>query len=369
MPQQPLSILHRPHVNRRRFLVTLAGSFGWMLCGFPSQTMARGMSGMASLVYGRLLMGTIVESEANHPDLEIARQAVEASFDRMAAVDRLMSIFRPDSEISRVNRLAAKQPIQVGPATYAVLAQADRLARLTGGALDVTVGPFMKLWKLAEKRNRVPSLKELDRALHLVCYDNLSLNHRDRSVLLKEDGMAIDLGGIAKGYAVDLAVEALIEHGIWSGMVNAGGDLRVLGRNQDGKPWRIGLRHPQHPQSLLLSILVEDEAVATSGNYFNYLTIQGRRYGHLLNPRTGYPAESLLSTTVITKSAIEADGLATAAMVQGKERALELLQGIPGVQGIVISALDRHPGKVLVQVTRNLRGRVELLDGSAFLGS
>ncbi|MFN3477391.1 MAG: FAD:protein FMN transferase, partial [Candidatus Methylomirabilales bacterium] len=114
MAQQPLSILDRLIINRRRFLTTLAGSFGWMLCGFPPQVMARGMSGMRSLILGRLLMGTVVESEANHPDLKIARQAVEAGFNRMAEVDRLMSIFRPDSEISRVNRLAAKRRIQVG---------------------------------------------------------------------------------------------------------------------------------------------------------------------------------------------------------------------------------------------------------------
>lgn len=366
MARQSLSILDRSLLSRRRFLATLAGSLGWMLCGFPPRVAARGISGMRSLISGRLLMGTVVEIEVNHPDLEIARQAVEASFNRMAKVDRLMSIFRPDSEISLVNHQGAEKPIQVGHETYTVLAEAERLAWMSGGALDITVGSLMRLWKLAEKRNQVPSAKEMDRALRLVGYDNLSLDHQDRSVLLKEDGMAIDLGGIAKGYAVDLAVEALQERGIQGAMVNAGGDLRVIGRTSDGSLWRIGLRHPQQPQSLLLSILVEDEAIATSGNYFNYLTIRGRRYGHLLNSRTGYPAESLLSATVIAKSAIEADGLATAAMIQGYN-ALELLQRIQGVQGIVISLLNRHPGKVLVQVTRDLRGRVELLDGSAFL--
>lgn len=312
-------------------------------------------------------MGTVVESEANHLDLETARQAVEAGVDQMAEVDRLMSIFRQDSEVSLVNRLAATQPIRVGPDTSTVLAEAERLARLSGRGLDVTVGPLMKLWGLAAKQGRLPSRRELDATLALVGAEGFSLDPDSSTVRLRHPGMALDLGGIAKGYAVDVAVKTLSERGVQSGMVNAGGDLRVIGRNRDGGSWRIGLRHPLNPRVLLLSILVEDEAVSTSGNYFNYFTVQGKRYGHILNPRTGYPVRTILSATVIAKDAMRADGLATAAMVYRAEEALEFLQNRAGVAGIVVTTLDGHPGKVLVHVTERLKGRVELLRGPAFL--
>lgn len=365
MVKQPLSNLNHPLLSRRRFLITLAGGLGWMLSGFSSQN--RRMSGTRSLILGRVLMGTMVEIEVNHPDLKIARQAVMAGFDQMAEVDRLMSIFRPDSEISLVNRLAATQRIHVGPHTYAVLAEAERLARLSRGTLDITVGPLMKLWSRAARQGRLPSRRELDTALELVGFEGLSLDPSGPGVRFRHPGMSLDLGGIAKGYAVDVAVETLRGRGVQSGMVNAGGDLRVIGRNRDGGGWRIGLLNPINPRGFLLSILVEDEGVATSGNYFNYFTVGGKRYGHILNPRTGYPSETILSVTVITKDAMRADGLATAAMVYRAEEALEFLQKRSGIEGIMVTALDRHPGKLLVHVTEGLKGRVEPLTASALL--
>jgi len=178
--------------------------------------------------------------------------------------------------------------------------------------------------------------------------------------------MGIDLGGIAKGYAIDMAAEALKEYGVNSGLIDAGGDLRVIGLNRQGRSWRVGLRHPLAPSRLLLSILVEDEAVATSGNYFRYFTVDGRHYGHLLYPRTGTPAESALSATIIGKNAMRADGLATAAMLH-REGAFAFINQVSEIEGIVITQQTRHPGKVSVHVTSGLKDRVELLDRSAEL--
>jgi thiamine biosynthesis lipoprotein len=237
---------------------------------------------------------------------------------------------------------------------------------MSGGALDVTIHPLMQLWRSTTQRGRLPSSREIEATIGLVAHSGLSVDPNNRTVQLQQPGMGIDLGGIAKGYAVDVAAEALAKQGVHGGLVNAGGDLRVVGRGQDGGVWRIGLRHPLAPSRLLLSVLVEDEAAATSGNYFRYFTVGGMRYGHLLHPRTGTPADSALSATIVAKSAMRADGLATAAMIHGVG-AMAFIQSVSGVEGIVVHPLARHPGKVSVQITPGLRGRVELLDRSAEL--
>jgi len=366
MGRRDLTILDECGLSRRRFLAAIAGGAGGMLFGLLSPETAQSNSKMRTLTLGRLLMGTVVEIEANHPDLSIARTAIEAGLQRMENVDRLMTVFQHDSEIGLVNRMAATRAVAVGQETFAVLTEAERIARMSDRAFDVTIHPLVQLWRDTTEAGRLPSSQEIESALGLVGVDGLSLDTANRSVRLQRTGMGIDLGGIAKGYAVDVAAEAFNLGGVRSGLIDAGGDLRVVGRNRDGDIWKIGLRHPLAPSRLLLSVLVEDEAAATSGNYFRYFTVGGRQYGHLLRPRTGTPADAALSATIIAKSAMRADGLATAAMVHGAG-AMDLIRRVRGVEGIVVNPLARHPEKVSVQITPGLRGRVELLDRFAKL--
>jgi len=366
MNGRDLQILDEFGLSRRRFLLAIAGGLVGTLFELHSPRRAWGNSKIQTLTLGRLLMGTVVEVEANHPDLSIARGAIEAGLQRMVDVDRLMSTFRPDSEISLVNRSAATLPVSVGEETFGVLSEAKEIAQMSGGALDVTIHPLMQLWRRTTQRGRLPSSREIEATLGLVAHSGLSVDPNNRCVRLRLPSMGVDLGGIAKGYAVDVAAQALKQCGVYSGLVDAGGDLRVVGRSRDGGVWRIGLRHPLAPSRLLLSALVEDEAVATSGNYFRYFTVGGQRYGHLLHPRTGTPADSALSATVIAQNAMRADGLATAAMVHGAG-AMAFIQRVSGIEGIVVHPLARHPGKVSVQITPGLRGRLELLDRSAEL--
>jgi len=366
MAERELQILDECGLSRRRFLLAIAGGFVGTLIGPILPGRAWGKSRMQTLTLGRHLMGTAVEIEANHPDLSIARDAIETGLQRMGDVDHLMSAFRLDSEIGLVNRLAATRPVSVGEETFGVLTEAKRIGLMSSGALDVTIHPLMQLWRRTTDQGRLPLSREIDAALGLVAHHGLSVDPNNRSVQLQQPGMGIDLGGIAKGYAVDVAAEALTKRDVHSGLVNAGGDLRVVGHNRDGGIWRIGLRHPLAPSRLLLSVLVEDEAAATSGNYFRYFTVGRRQYGHLLHPRTGTPADSALSATIIAKSAMRADGLATAAMVHGAG-AMAFIQSVSGVEGIVVNPLAHHPGKVSVHITPGLRGRVELLDRSAEL--
>jgi thiamine biosynthesis lipoprotein len=314
-------------------------------------------------VIGRLMLGTLVESEASHESLAAAREALRAGFDRIDDVDRLMSGFH-ESEITRLADAAGAGAVAVSEDTYRVLAEARAVGAMTRGALDVTILPLMRLWSAAAKDERLPSRAELDATARLVGLEHLVLDPGGRSARLRQPGAGVDLGGIGKGYAVDVAVEALRARGVRSGIVNAGGDLRVLGRSPSGTPWRVGLRHPLRPEFLLLALRVEDEAVATSGNYFRYFTVAGRRYGHVLDPRRGTPAETALSATAVAPRAMRADGLATGALVRGVQGALDVMAAA-GVEGVVVSEWDGHPGGVVAHVTRGLADRVELLDPTA----
>jgi thiamine biosynthesis lipoprotein len=350
--------------DRRRFLAGFAGSLGGLLVTLRPPARAADRGDLHTVLLGRPMLGTLVEAEANHPDPARARTAIGAGFARIEDVDRLMSVFRADSEVSRLN--SGADGVAVSDDTLAVLGEAAALGRLSRGALDVTIRPLVRLWSEAADRGRPPSAQELDRTAVLVGFESLALDLPGRTARLRVAGAGLDLGGIAKGYAVDVAVEALAAGGIASALVNAGGDLRALGRNRDGRHWTVGLRHPLRPDDLLLALVVADEAVATSGNYFRYVTVSGRRYGHVLHPRTGTPADTPLSATVVAPRAMRADGLATAALVSGVRGALELMRRA-GVEGLVVGERQHEPGAVCVQATPGLAGRITLLDPSAVL--
>jgi thiamine biosynthesis lipoprotein len=369
MSERAMLIVDEMDLSRRRFLKTVAASLGGMVLGSLAQARAGGGVTKPQMVtLGRVLMGTVVECEASHSDLSVAQQAVEAGLERMIEVDLLMSSFRPESEIGQINALAGRQALPVGSRTFLVLAEAQRIAEMSGGAFDVTTHPLTHLWRATTKTGRLPSRREMDMTLNLVGFDRLSLDPRTHSVYLRDPGMGIDLGGIAKGYAIDLAAQALARRGVRSGLVNGGGDLRVIGPTPQRGAWRIGLRHPLAPSTLLLSILAQDEGIATSGNYFNFFEVGRKQYGHLLHPRTGWPADAPLSATVIAKSTMWADGLATAAMIHGRD-ALAFIQRGAGVEGIIVRPLPQRLGRVLVEITPGLRGRIEPLHPSAVIES
>lgn len=281
-----------------------------------------------------------------------------------------MSLYRPESDIGRLNRLAAPQETPVRDSTAAVLRESLRVARASHGVLDVTISPLLALWGFHSLRREAPGPRQLETALALVDYRRVRLDDATGAVRLARPGMQLDFGGVAKGYAVDQAVEALQQHGVRHGMVNAGGDLRFLGTHPDGNPWVVGVQHPLAPSRLLLALSLDGGAIATSGNYLRYRVYNGRRYGHLLHPQRGYPADTALSVTVIAPTAMRADALATAALVMGHD-GMAWLRGQPGVDALMVT---RSPGSgakpaspLRVRVSRGLRDRLTLLDGTAIV--
>jgi len=274
-------------------------------------------------------MGTLVTVIVFAPDATSGKEALEEAFSEIKSVDDLMSTWREDTELSRLNASAGEGPKEVSEELFEVLSRSMEISRLTEGAFDVTVGPLIGLWKAAAERDALPTELELARARKRVGYEKLVLNEEKLTVALPQ-GMSIDLGAVAKGYAVDRAARALRALGIRSFLIEAGGDLFAAGQYPDTppRPWSVGVKDPFDPdwRKLIRGLSMVDRAAATSGHYYRSVTIGGVQYSHIIDPRTGRPVEGVASSvTVIAPTCTDADALATALSVPGADRAEALL--------------------------------------------
>jgi|YNPBryantNP2012_1023418.scaffolds.fasta_scaffold00504_16 thiamine biosynthesis lipoprotein len=283
------------------------------------------------------LMGTVVEISVVCDDARHASGAIQAAFNEMARLEAMMSVFRDDSELSRLNREGSSRPVRVSPELFEVIEMSLALSRTTRGAFDITVGPLMQLWPFYAREKRLPSSHEIQEVLRRVGYAHVILSPEERTASFAVPGMALDLGGIAKGYAIDRAVAVLKEHGIAAALVNAGGDVFAYGEKPGNQPWRVGLRHPRNPQELLAALPLANKAVVTSGDYERYFLVDGKRYSHIIDPRSGVTAQKTASVTVVASSAAYADGLATGILVLGAQEGLALVESLPGVQAAVVT--------------------------------
>jgi thiamine biosynthesis lipoprotein len=244
--------------------------------------------------------------------------------------------------VTQINRAAGKEWIRISPETIQVIKKAQQISELSEGGFDITVAPITELWRKAREKKIPPSAEEVKEKLGLVNFKNIELN-REGKVYLKKKGMAIDLGGIAKGYAVDRAFDVLRSLGYKNLIVNAGGDLRAGGL-KNNQPWSIGIQNPREPKKILTRIPVSDMAVATSGDYERFLIYEGKRYHHIFNPRDGFPAEGCQSVTIVTKDGMTADGLATAVFVLGPEKGYSLCQKLDDVECLIVD----KDGKMII---------------------
>ena len=256
-----------------------------------------------------------------------------------------MSDYRSDSEISRVNKEAFKRAVPVSESTYEVLQRSVKFSELTAGAFDVTVGPLMDLFHNAEKDAAAPSEEQIAEARSKVGFEKLKLDSHNRTVRFAVEGMRLDLGGIAKGYAIDKAIEAARRGGASGAMIDIGGDIRCFGSPpEDREHWLIGVQDPNSAMEgiaggkLLLALKITNGAVATSGDYRQFVQIEGKRHGHIMNRKTGTSAKGLSSVTIIADNATDADALATAVSVMDAEKGLALIEGLPGTEAILISS-------------------------------
>lgn len=307
----------------------------------------------------RLLMGTIVDLEVSFPDSESGKGGMAAAWKEMERLERVFSERRADSEVTLINRMAGKSPARVDPEVLKVTRAALEFSRRSEGAFDPTWAALTRDphgWRINPDNPRVPSEEDLRWILPRVDYRNVEINEGESQVFLREPGMALGLGGIAKGYIVDRAVSVLRAGGAMAGIVNAGGDLRVFGKPWAGPAWRIGVRDPLHPDRLVARLSISDGAVTTSGNYERAVVVNGVRYHHIFDPHTGMPACGLAGVTMVAPEAVTADALSTAVFVLGMKKGENLLRGFPGTGAILIN----EKGERLV--TNGLKNRVEFLD-------
>lgn len=283
------------------------------------------------------LMDTIVESTVFTNDENLAQGALDKAYQEMGRLESLLSRHQPASEVARINLAAGREPVSVSLLTLLLVDQALEFGELTGGAFDITVAPLLNLWQFAGDGRQVPPEESLQAALKLVDFRAVAVDRATRSVALRQSGAGIDLGGIAKGFIVDRAADVLRASGITSASVDAGGDIRLIGAKPDGRPWRIGVRHPREQRGIIAVLELENCAVVTSGDYERYFLLEGVRYHHLLDPATGRPARGLASVTVVAPEATTADALSTAVFVLGRERGLSLIESLPGIEALVVT--------------------------------
>ena len=292
-----------------------------------------------------LVMGTFARVVAITNDIATGKQCVESALDEIHNVDDLMSDYKEDSEISRVNKNAFARPVKVGPATFEVILRSIEFSRLTDGAFDITVGPLVKLFRTARDTGKAPTPEQIADAKAKVGYEKLILNDEERTVRFTVEGMSLDLGGIAKGYAVDKAIEAAQKLGALGAMVDIGGDVRCFGTPPQGKKiWTIGLQDPNSDRGpgILLKLKIENAAVTTSGDYQQFAIIDGKKQSHIIDRRTGKGAEGLSSVTIIAPNATDADALSTAVTVLGPQKGLELIESMPDTEAILVSPAPEY---------------------------
>jgi FAD:protein FMN transferase len=279
------------------------------------------------------VMGTVAELGVVHRDERYAQGAIDAAIAALRRVEGVMTRFRDDSEVGRANLAAARGPVPVGPETAEVLTAALAWAEASEGAFDPTLGGAVRLWDVGH-RSRPPAPAEVRRHAVSGLYRALELGRRagEPVVVYHDPAISLDLGGIAKGYGVDQAVAALRDWGVTSALVNVGGDLYALGENAAGEPWDVGVRDPRDPNGLAARFRISDRAVATSGDYQHYFEHGGRRYHHLLDPRTGAPRLTPARTvTVAADRCVMADAAGTAVFGQDREAARRMIASVdPG---------------------------------------
>jgi len=281
------------------------------------------------------IMGTAITVELWSEDPAAGEAAIVAVLEEMHRIDRAMSPFKPESELSRINRDAAATPVTVNDEMFHLLERALEFSRLSDGAFDITYAGVGHLYDYREGVQ--PSDEALERARGTVGYGNLILDRRMRTVRFARDGVRIDLGGFAKGHAVDNATAILRERGIRHAFVSAGGDSRVIG-DRRGRPWTVGVRHPRRPGEVVALLPLEDVAISTSGDYERYFESNGVRCHHVIDPHTGRSPSSVHSVTILAEDGLTTEGLSKSVFVMGVERGLRLVESLRGVDAVVVDA-------------------------------
>ena len=279
------------------------------------------------------IMGTEITVEIWHDEKQKAQQCIDNVFKEMWRIDALMSPFKESSELTKVNNMAKDQPVVISIELFDLLKKSIKFSELSEGVFDIT---FSSIGYLYDYREGIqPTDEMINKDLAAINYRHIQLNTEEHSVRLKKQGVRIDLGGIAKGYAVDNAIEILKRCGTEYGLVTAGGDSRILG-DKKGRPWMMGIQHPRNKKQVAVVLPLSNAAISTSGDYERYFIKDGQRIHHIINPGTGKSADKSWSATVIADDALTSDALSTTLFVLGAKKGLELINKLEGIDAVII---------------------------------
>jgi thiamine biosynthesis lipoprotein len=302
----------------------------------------------------RISMDTVVSISVVSGSASDASWAINLVFGEIEKLTDLLNFYSDKSELSMINKSSGKKPVKVSPETLDIIKEAITVARQTGGAFDPTVGVISSLWDFNNKIK--PEKDDIKERLKLVSYKNIVINENKGTVFLKKEGMMIDLGGISKGYAADIAVDILASSGIEAALVSVAGDIRAYGLKPDGTPWMIGIKDPRprsSTENILAALPLKDMAISTSGDYQRFFEKEGMRYHHILVPQNGMPARGCQSVSVISDSSLISDSLSTAVFILGAEKGMKLLVDL-GYNGVIVDSRGK------LHISEGLKDEIEI---------
>jgi FAD:protein FMN transferase len=276
---------------------------------------------------------------ANNEDW--ATECIDAAIHEMQRIEKLLTTFSDDSETALINKNAGITPVRVSKETFDIIERSIRISKITQGAFDITYGSVdRRLWNFDTTMKSLPDNETAKQMVRLVNYRNIVLDHEKTTVFLREEGMRIGFGGIGKGYAAEKAKHVLLSMGVESGIVNASCDLTVWGFQPNGDAWTIGVVNPNMAGEIFSYMNVTNMAIATSGNYEKFILINGKKYSHTINPRTGLPVTGIKSVTIISTNAEIADAMATPVMIMGIHAGLDMINQMKDIEAIIIDDDD-----------------------------
>ncbi|MFC4263911.1 FAD:protein FMN transferase [Ferruginibacter yonginensis] len=294
--------------------------------------------GLQEFKLAQKLMGNHFEITVVADDEQWAHENIRKAIAEIQRIENLLSTFKATSETNQINEAAGQHPIKVSAEMLGLVQRSLKISALTDGAFDITYGSIDKsLWNFDKTMAALPDAKTAASMVRLINYKNVIVDAEQQTIFLKEAGMRIGFGGIGKGYAAEMAKQLLIQNGVTSGIVNASGDLTTWGVQANGQPWRVGIANPDMPHVPLSHLQLSNMAIATSGNYEKFVIIDGKKYSHTINPRTGLPVNGIKSVTIISPNAELADALATPVTIMGVNAGLHLINQIHHLECIIIT--------------------------------
>jgi thiamine biosynthesis lipoprotein len=282
------------------------------------------------------MLGSPFEVTAVANDTIKANEYIDLAVAEVKRIEYLISDWIPTTQISQVNKNAGIQPIKVNAEVFELVERAIKISQITAGAFDISYASMDKIWKFDGSMKVMPTEEAIKKSVAKIGYKNIILDKKNQTVFLKSEGMKLGLGGIGQGYIADKVKDLLLSKGCKSGIVNVSGDINAWGKQPDGKLWNVGIVNPLNKNKIFATFPLENSAVETSGSYEKYVIFNGKRYSHIIDPRTGYPATGVVSVSVFAKQTEIADALATGIFVLGVEVGIDLVNQLKGVECIIV---------------------------------